>query len=76
MWNLGNKSNKQREKERREGERETKKQTLNYREQTDGHKTGRRGWVKQGMGIKCSAPGGAPGVVQVLNLYIVYLKLI
>ena len=35
MWNLRNKTNEQRE-EKKEGERQTKKQTLNYREQTDG----------------------------------------
>ena len=33
VWNLRNKTNEQRKK--RERERETKKQTLNYKEQTD-----------------------------------------
>ena len=36
MWNLRNKTNDQRK-------RQTKKQTLNYREQTDGYQKG-RGW--------------------------------
>ena len=50
MWNLRNRTNEQRKRER---ERETKKQTLNYREQTwlpEGRWVG--GWVKWVMGIK------------------------
>ena len=43
MWNLGNKSNEQRE----EKKRQTKKQTLNYREQTDGYQRGGR-WEEMG----------------------------
>ena len=39
MWNLTNKMNMQREKR----EKETKKQILNYREQTDGYQRG-SGW--------------------------------
>ena len=46
MWNLRNKSIK--------GKRQTKKQTVHYREQTDGyHSRGRvGGWVKQMLEIK------------------------
>ena len=43
MWNLRNKTNEQRKK------KETnQKQTVNYREQTDGHQQGGEwgGWVK------------------------------
>ena len=39
MWNLRNKTNGQREKWG-EQDRESKKQTLNYREQTDGYQKG------------------------------------
>ena len=47
MWNLRNKTNEQREKEReREREGQTKKETLNHREQTDGYQRGCGGWVK------------------------------
>ena len=41
MQNLRNKTNEQREK--REKERQTKKQTLKYSEQTDGYQRG-GGW--------------------------------
>ena len=53
MWNLRNVTKEQREKER-ERERQTKKQTLNYREHTDGYQRGggEGGLVKQVMGIK------------------------
>ena len=37
MWNLRTKTNKQRKKRK---ERQTKKQTLNYREQADGYQRG------------------------------------
>ena len=38
MWNLRKKINEQREKEKQQkGEGQTKKQTLNYREQIDGY---------------------------------------
>ena len=52
MWNLRNKTNEQSKK--REQERQTKKQTLNYREQTDSCQRGgwQGDWVKQVMGIK------------------------
>ena len=43
MWNLRKKTNEQRKKER---ERQTKKHTLNYSQQTDGYQNG-SGW---GMG--------------------------
>ena len=47
MWNLRNKSNEQRKK------RQTKKQTLNYRAQTNSYQRGGGGeWVKQEMGMK------------------------
>ena len=44
MWNLRNRTNEH----RGEKERQTKKQTLNYREQTDGYWKGgeQRGWAK------------------------------
>ena len=47
MWNLRNKTNK-------ETKRQTKKHSLNYREQTGGYQKdwGWGGWVKQVMGIK------------------------
>ena len=38
MWNSGNKQMNNGEKRKRE--RQAKKQTLNYREQTDGHQMG------------------------------------
>ena len=38
MWNLRNKMNEQRDKKEREAQ--TKKQTLNYRQQTDGYQRG------------------------------------
>ena len=41
MWNLSSKTNEQRKT--RERERQIKKQTLNYREQTDGYQKG-GGW--------------------------------
>ena len=37
MWNLRNKTNEQRGKKR---QRQTRKQTLNYREQADGYQRG------------------------------------
>ena len=40
MWNLRKKTKEQRGKKKRE--RQTKKQTLNYREQTDGSQRGER----------------------------------
>ena len=43
MWNLRNKTNEQRGEETRV--RQTKKQTLNYREQTNGYQRG-GGWGK------------------------------
>ena len=44
MWNLGNKTNGQREKKR---ETEANQKTFNHREQTDGyHKDDGWGWVK------------------------------
>ena len=50
MQNLKNKANEQTEKKR---ERQTKKQTLNYREQTDGYQLmATDGGMKQVMGIK------------------------
>ena len=52
MWDLRNKTNKQRGQKERE--RQTKKQTFNYRKQTDGYQRGGRGrkGVKNVMGIK------------------------
>ena len=39
MWNLRNKTSKQRRRKRVKG-KQTKKQTLNYRQQTDGYQRG------------------------------------
>ena len=44
MWNLRNKTNKQRKSKRK---RQTKKQTLNHRKQTDGYQRG-GGWGYEG----------------------------
>ena len=43
MWNLRNKTSKGEKIRGREREREIKKQTFNYREQTDGYQR-RAGW--------------------------------
>ena len=58
-------------------ERESKKQTLNYREQTiDYWMGGDRGWVKQVMGIKECTCVEHWSCTELLNHYIVHLKLI
>ena len=66
------------DKKERERERQTKKQTPNYREQTDGYQREEGGgWVKQMMVIKqCACDDKHWVLYEMLNHYIVYLKLI
>lgn len=59
--------------------RQIKKQTLNYREQTDDYQRGGgyRGWVKQmRRNKKCICGDEHQVICELLNQYVVYLKLI
>ena len=55
MWYLRNKTNEQREKERR---RQIKKQTLNYRKQTNGY------WRGVGSGMGQTGAGDKSGEIK------------
>ena len=56
IWNLRNKTKEQRkEKKKIERERKTKKQTLNYKEQTDGYQRGGGGGMCK-IGIQGTCP--------------------
>ena len=76
MWNLRNKINKQEGKKERG--RQTKKQILDYREQTDGYQKG--GWWgtrgNRGWGLRRAFVISTKCCMKVLNHYIVHLKLI